>query len=109
MFEGHTRLVAATDNTNINILTDKLPRMLPVNQKIWELAQHTEINQPLYQFYKEKASITLTSCRTIQPLSLRTFCFFERQHQTLFATPLFGQCCVRSILATCLKTGLSTF
>lgn len=42
MFEGHTGLVAATDNTNINILIDKLPRMLPVNQNIWELAQHTE-------------------------------------------------------------------
>lgn len=109
MFEGHTGLVAATDNTNINILIDKLPRMLPVNQNIWELAQHTEHKSTPLPILKEKAPITLTPCRTIQPLSLRTFCFFERQHWTLFATPLFGQGCVRSILATCLKTGLSTF
>lgn len=69
---------------NQHLSFDKLLRMLPVNQNILELAQNTECKLiPL--LILQGSGLNHLDFR--QHLSLRTFCFLERQHWILFTMP----------------------
>lgn len=86
MFEGRMQLVAATYSAkNQHLSSDKLLRILPVNQNILELVQYTEHKSSPPPILQGNGLNHLDSRQT----QLRTFCFFERQQWILFTIPSF--------------------